>query len=415
MRTLLSLMLVAACGHLAAAAELTTPWERDSATTPRYAETVAWCRQLADAHPTVALTTFGRSPEERDLPLVIWDADGLRDPAAVHAAGRTVVLIQACIHAGESCGKDAGMTLVRDLAELGGPADLCVLFIPIFNVDGHERFGPYNRVNQNGPREMGWRVTAQNLNLNRDFLKADAPEMRAWLALWNAWSPHFLVDIHSTDGADYQYAISYGLELHGNLDAGLTGWLTGYLGAMEAAMAADGLPLVPYVSFRRWHDPRSGLESWVAGPRFSQGYAAVRNRPGLLIETHMLKPYPVRVAATRALLDHTLAYLAAGGPELQALAAAADRHATSSEFRAAPLPLRWAATDVSHPIPFLGMAYEAVASELSGGEWFRYHPDRPDTFLIDVFDEPAVAAAADVPEAYLVPPAWTEVVERLGL
>ncbi|MEZ4388606.1 MAG: M14 family zinc carboxypeptidase [Candidatus Krumholzibacteriia bacterium] len=263
MRTLLSLMLVAACGHLAAAAELTTPWDATpSATTPRYAETVAWCRQLADAHPTVALTTFGRSPEERDLPLVIWDADGLRDPAAVHAAGRTVVLIQACIHAGESCGKDAGMTLVRDLAELGGPADLCVLFIPIFNVDGHERFGPYNRVNQNGPREMGWRVTAQNLNLNRDFLKADAPEMRAWLALWNAWSPHFLVDIHSTDGADYQYAISYGLELHGNLDAGLTGWLTGYLGAMEAAMAADGLPLVPYVSFRRWHDPAA---AWRAG------------------------------------------------------------------------------------------------------------------------------------------------------
>lgn len=412
---LIALLLMGMLAGSAWAAEMVTPWELDPDSTPRYGETLDWCRRLADAHATVALTTFGTSPQGRGLPLVIWDAEGLTDPVAAHAAGRLVLLVQACIHAGESCGKDAGLTLVRDFAEQGGPDGLTLLFIPIFNVDGHERFGPYNRANQNGPREMGWRVTAQNLNLNRDFLKADAPEMQDWLRLWNRWSPDFLVDIHSTDGADYQYAITYGLELHGNLDAGLTGWLGRYLGAMEDAMAADGYPLAPYVAFRQWHDPRSGLRSWVADPRYSQGYAAVRNRPGLLIEAHMLKPYPVRVESTRLLLDHTIDDLVATRDELKRLIARADDLVASPAFRAEPLPLRWEATDRSRPMTFLGVEYEAVTSELSGGDYFVYHADRPDTFEVEHFDQPAVAATATVPEAYLVPPQWTDVVERLQL
>jgi hypothetical protein len=413
MKLMTAVLLVGAMVGLTGAAELMTPWELDPESTPRYGPTLDWCRQLADAHGTVTLTEFGTSPQGRSLPLVIWDADGLADPEAVQAADRLVLLVQACIHAGESCGKDAGLTLVRDLAEQGGPAGLTLLFIPIFNVDGHERFGPYHRANQDGPREMGWRTTAQNLNLNRDFLKADAPEMQAWLRLWNRWSPDFMVDIHSTDGADYQYAITYGLELHGNLEAGLTGWLDRYLVAMEQAMAADGYPLAPYVSFRRWHDPRSGLRSWVADPRYSQGYAAVRNRPALLIEAHMLKPYPVRVEATRRLLDHTIADLVATSAELKRLIARADAHTASAAFRAEPLPLRWQATDQSRPFTFLGVEYEVVTSELSGGEYFIYHADRPDTFEVASFDQPVVAASATVPEAYLVPPQWTEVVERL--
>ena len=117
------------------------------------------------------------------------------------------------------------MLLLRDLAV--DPvrrrllARVTLLFIPIFNVDGHERFSPYNRINQNGPEQMGWRTTAPNLNLNRDYLKADTPEMRAWLALYQAWLPDFFIDIHSTDGADYQYAVTYSVETHGNLEAGL--------------------------------------------------------------------------------------------------------------------------------------------------------------------------------------------------
>ena len=150
--------------------------------TPSYDETVAYCKQLDQASPFIQFTTFGTSPQGRKLPLLIIDGEGKFDPASARKSGKIVLLVQAGIHAGEIDGKDAGLMFFRDLAinQLFGamPKNLTILFIPIFNVDGHERFSPYNRINQDGPEEMGWRTTAQNLNLNRDYLKADAPKCR---------------------------------------------------------------------------------------------------------------------------------------------------------------------------------------------------------------------------------------------
>ncbi len=115
--------------------------------------------------------------------------------------------------------------LVRDMAITRTRSSLLdsaiVLFVPIFNVDGHERFGPFNRINQNGPEEMGWRVTARNLNLNRDYLKADAPEMRALLRLFAAWEPDLYIDCHVTDGIDFQYDVTYTTEMGPQIDAGV--------------------------------------------------------------------------------------------------------------------------------------------------------------------------------------------------
>jgi len=410
-------VLLALLAPCASAADLTTPWEAMGGNrTPRYDETVAYCRTLADAFPDqVRFTDFGTSPEGRALPLLVVDRGGRVQPAGRGGGddGRTVLLVQACIHAGESCGKDAGLVLLRDLLQDGGlPADLTILFIPIFNVDGHERFSPYSRVNQNGPEQMGWRATARNLNLNRDYVKADTVEMRAWLALWNRWRPDFLVDIHSTDGADYQYTVTIGLDRE-SLDPGLADWAEGYLDALETGMAADGWPLAPYISFRKWHDPRSGLKSWVAGPRFSQGYAAVRNRPGLLVETHMLKPYPERVRSTIALLERTVGYLQDQNATLRRLVREADGRTASAAFRAEPLALDWQMTGEAEPFTFLGVAYEEVASELSGGRYFRYHADRPETFTVDYYRQQEPSVSVRLPEAYLVPPAWADVVDRL--
>lgn len=397
-----------------------TPFERSDGTeTPRYDETMAWLQDLADASDLVRLTSFGISPQGRALPLVIVDGRGRFEPdRPADRSDRLVLLVEACIHAGESCGKDAGMLLLRDLADDPQRAverlgEVTLLFVPIFNVDGHERFSPYGRINQNGPREMGWRVNAQNLNLNRDFLKADTPEMQAWLAMWNAWEPDFFVDVHSTDGADYQYAITYGLELGGNLEAGLTGWVRDYRDGMQERMTADGYPLAPYVSFREWHDPRSGLRSWVAGPRFSQGYAALRNRPGLLIETHMLKDYATRVESTRLLLDHTLDWLNERGGQLRERIVAADAVTASAGFRARPFPLRFEATGQSEPFEFLGVEYEPMTSAITGGEYFRFS-DRPDTFTVAYFSHNVPSVTADLPAAYLVPAEWKSVLDRLA-
>ncbi|HKC66250.1 MAG TPA: M14 family zinc carboxypeptidase, partial [Pyrinomonadaceae bacterium] len=186
--------------------------------TPRYDETIAYSRKLADASPLIRYESFGKSGEGRDLPLLIAASGDTFTPQAVRRAGKVVLLIQACIHPGESDGKDAGLALLRDIAitktRTGLLDHVVILFIPIYNVDGHERFGPFNRLNQNGPAEMGWRATSTNLNLNRDYMKADAPETRAWLRLWTEWNPDLLIDCHVTDGADFQYNITYIYEHH---------------------------------------------------------------------------------------------------------------------------------------------------------------------------------------------------------
>ena len=161
--------------------------------------------------------------------------------------------------------------LLRDIVIDGKYQELLenitLLFIPIFNVDGNERFGPYNRINQNGPEEMGWRTNARNLNLNRDFLKADTKEMQHFLELWNHWQPDFYIDTHATNGGDYQYPMTYIIEIFGGMEQGLTDWCAqDFLPEWEQRMEASGYPSFPYVTYRNWHDPRSGLVSRTSPP-----------------------------------------------------------------------------------------------------------------------------------------------------
>jgi hypothetical protein len=279
--------------------------------TPRYEQTVEYCQRLDKASKWVKFTDFGISPQGRKLPLLIIDKDARFNPVNLDERKKAVILIEACIHAGESCGKDAGLTLLRDIIvdkKYGNVLDnVVILFIPIFNVDGHERFGPYNRINQIGPKEMGWRTTAQNLNLNRDFLKADAPEMKSWLKLFDVWLPDFLVDCHTTDGQDHQYAIAYAVANRQNMVAPVRAWLNEYyLPKIDSTMTKAGFPIVPYAGFKDSFNPDKGMMSWVAPPRFSHGYGAVQNRPFLLIEAHSLKTYKVRVDATYEMLLYTI-------------------------------------------------------------------------------------------------------------
>ncbi|MBK9470997.1 MAG: M14 family metallopeptidase [bacterium] len=397
-----------------------TPFEASSGRrTPRYDETVSWLRDLSAASPLLEYATFGTSPEGRALPLIVADlrgrftAEALADRGPDHA----VVLVQACIHAGESCGKDAGMLLLRDLAADPALADrlldhVTLLFIPIFNVDGHERFSAWGRINQNGPEEMGWRVNAANLNLNRDYLKADTVEMRAWLALWRAWLPDFFIDVHSTDGADYQYALTYSLETHGNLEAGLTAWTLRYEEDLKAALAAQGRPIFPYVMLKDWADPTSGLVTSAATPRFSQGYVALQNRPGLLVEAHMLKDYATRVEVVGRLLRHSLGWLSGEAKSLRAAVAAADAFTAGPGFRAAPLALDFALTDSVRTVDFLGVGASAQVGAVTGGRWFRFDGG-PQVLPMAMQDQLAPSVRARLPEAYLLPPAWGEAIERL--
>jgi hypothetical protein len=391
--------------------------------TPRYDETIAYCKKLDKASPWIRYTTFGKSAQGRDLPLVIASKGGVFaawETERAHKKGDIVVLVEAGIHSGEIEGKDAGLMLLRDIAIDKKYPELLdhvtILFIPIFNVDGHERFGPYNRINQNGPEEMGWRTTANSLNLNRDFLKIDAVETRAWLKLFNDWNPDFFIDCHTTDGADYQYAITYIVDIFGNLVPPLGDWARDvYLANVTTTMELAGYPMCPYVNLIEWPNPRSGMFSWVSTPRFSQGYVTIRNRPSILIETHQRKEYSVRVSATYEMVRQTIDLLGREREGLRKAIDMADAYSASPEFRGKPYPLRFR-TDRSDSVffEFRGVAYDTVKSDITGGNWYRFN-GKPETFTIPYFDKQKVVATADLPEAYIVPTEWASVIDRLAV
>jgi hypothetical protein len=389
--------------------------------TPRYSETIDFCKKLDKASALLHYNTFGISPQGRDLPLLIADKYGNFTPDAVRKSGNAVLLIQACIHAGESDGKDAGLMLLRDMVinKIGLQLldHVTILFIPILNTDGHERFGHYNRINQNGPDEMGWRTTAQNLNMNRDFVKADAPEMQAWLKLYNAWLPEFFVDCHVTDGADFQYTMTYALETKGNLEKDLSDWTSKVCETfLVDEMKKSGFPVFPYVQFRNWHDPRSGLTLGVAPPMLSQGYSAVQNRPGLLIETHMLKPYKVRVNSTYTMLVHTLELLNTEYRTLQNLVALADASTAGEKFRKEPFPVSFSESFAdSTKVEFLGFEYTIDTSDLTGGLWFKYDNKKPTNWQLIMYPNCKADKFVKLPEAYLIPPQCITVIERMKL
>ena len=388
--------------------------------TSRYEETMNFCTRLSDASSWVTFTSFGKSGQGNSLPLLIVDSQGLKTADEVRKSGKAVLLVEACIHPGECEGKDAGITLIRDIVinkKYPGLLDhLTLLFIPIFNVDGFTRFGPYNRINQNGPKEMGWRVNANNLNLNRDFLKAETPEMQAWLKLFNEWMPDFFIDSHTTDGADYQYVITYQMETFGNMDKGLTDWSKStFIPQMLGKMDEAGFPLFPYIEFRDWHNPKSGLESGVAPPMLSQGYTSLRNRPGLLIETHMLKPYQQRVSSTYQCILATMEILNEESAKLMSLVKRADDLVASPGFRAIDFPLQFQNDSKdSVMVDFKGFKYEEVVSELTGETWFKYGNEKV-TMKLPYFSDNKPSVLTKLPEAYIIPVEWNLVIEKLKL
>lgn len=400
---------------------LTFTEQTDFQQTPRYDETVRYCRRLAEASPWVEYQTFGTSPQGRPLPLLVVSKDGLFTPHAARESGKLVVFAQNCIHAGECAGKDASLMLVRDMAITKTRAELLdhVVFLvnPIFNVDGHERFGPYNRINQNGPDAMGWRVTSRNLNLNRDYTKADTVEMQAWLNLFNRWRPHLHFDNHSTDGGDWQYDLTYSAEMHEAAPPAISGWLSDrWWPTVTSALEADGHTPMTYFFRVDPKDPRKGIISGGFGPRYSTGYVSLRNRPSILVESHALKPYRTRVIGHYNLMLHSLELLnREPKPLLNAIREAERRTVAmgSTYKKDARLPIAIERTDEGEPFHFKGYAYQVEQSSVSGTTRIIYDNTKTGEFDTVWYHTTKVAREINPPLAYIVPAQWTEVIDRL--
>jgi hypothetical protein len=383
--------------------------------TGRYAEVVDLCPRFQAAWPdAVRCIEFGRTPEGRPMLALVASRSGALDPATAKARGVPVLLVQGGIHAGEIDGKDAGLLALREVLEgtaAKGALDKQVLvFVPVFNIDGHERFGAWNRPNQRGPEQMGWRTTAQNYNLNRDYLKADTPEMAAMLKLVGEWDPVAAIDLHVTDGAKFQHDVSIQVEpLHAG-DPALRAAGKAFSDAVMADLRAGGsLPLDIYPSFIDNDDPASGIADGVSPPRFSHGYFWLRNRFGMLVETHSWKDYPTRVRVTRNTVVSVLGQVATHGAEWLRLQHAADGRAAA--LAGQPVELEYTAGSHVRTIDFLGYAYTRTSSDVSGAPMTRYDESKPVVWKMPLYDEVKPSFVPVAPRAgYLVPAAQAELV-----
>ncbi len=285
-----------------------------------------------------------------------------------------------------------------------------VVFVPVFNIDGHERFGPNHRPNQRGPAAMGWRVTAQNQNLNRDYTKADTPEMIAMLRLLQAWDPILYADMHVTDGAKFQHDIAVmlqpstvGPEVLRAVGARISEQLLADL------TAAGNLPLWFYPAFDAGDVPASGISFGITPPRFSDGYWRLHNRFGVLVETHSWHEYKARVAATYTTLLSFVNQAARSGGQWLAAAKAAD--AETSALAGTLVTLAWKHTDEARTIDFLGYEYKRVPSDISGQLWTQYDETKPVVWKIPLRATLVPALQVEAPKAgYLVPAAYAAMI-----
>ena len=390
-----------------------------------YDETVRLCRLLEVGSRSVKVEMFARSGQGRDLPLVIVSKDRAFTPEAARATGKPVILIQNGIHAGEIEGKDAALMLVRDLAVLKQHEELLdsviVLVVPMLSPDGLERRSRYNRINQNGPDEMGWRHTAIGLNLNRDYTKLDSPELRGLIGnVYTQWWPELLVDDHTTDGADYRYDVTYAMNHGAGVPNALDRWMSEAIERnVMTSLTAKGHVVAPYLDFREDGDPRSGIVYGNSMARFSTGYAPTQSRAALLVETHMLKPYGVRVKATYDLLLSLLEELHARPRALQNAVRAAEAEAVARATQSDPVGriqiVSTTVSDKSAPFAWKGVATVWETSDITGGRVPRYSSTPWDT-TVTIRRETLADRSVRLPAGgYVVPQEWTEVIDRLAL
>ncbi|HMU39075.1 MAG TPA: M14 family zinc carboxypeptidase [Pseudomonadota bacterium] len=376
--------------------------------TGRYDEVLSLCERFAQRFDKqVRCETFGTTPQGRRMVALVASADGTFSPQDIAKKNRPVVLAQGCIHAGEVDGKDAGLGLLRNMlsGEIlpGVLSKLTFVLVPVFNVDGHERFAAHQRPNQRGPVETGWRVGAHNLNLNRDYAKAETPEMKAMLGLLKSFDPLLYVDLHVTDGADFQPDVAVQIEPRlGGPNALRAAGNELSQKVLDELRRGGHRPLDFYPNFVKKDDPSSGFVQEVPPPRFSTGYWPLRNRFAALVETHSYKPYDRRVKTTLDTLTALLRHVGERGKDFLTMAHEADR-ADASRPTGSKIVLSYATGPFRQEISFPGYAYKLEPSWISGGLKVSYDPQKPMVWKIPFFPTVVEKTLVRLPAGYVIP------------
>ena len=380
-------------------------------------EVLAFLTRLERLSPYLKLSFIGPSEEGRRIPVVVASKEKLFDPADRFKSAKPVVLVLNSIHAGEVDGTDATLMLLRDIA-LTNRLDLLdgvtLVTVVVYNVDGHARVSAYNRPNQNGPERMGFRTNARGLDLNRDFVKADARETRALLALADAWKPDLFVDNHVTDGADFQAALTVSYANEPVTPKPIGDWLKAVVPKALADVEREGVAAGgAYVDFLDARDPLKGFDSSIFSPRYATGYFPVRNVPSILVETHALKPFADRVRANELFLRALLARTGRAAKEL--LAAREVARSWARGMRAGSPVVVAAEGDPARPETIVLPTWEwtEAVSPVTGRPVVRYDASRKKTIRVPSLEHSRPTVTVPRPAAYLLPAGFSNVEERL--
>lgn len=416
MKILLTAILFLSANLLASGQKtMTTVFEQSKGTkTPTYFEIVNWWQQLDAQSGKVKMLTMGMSDAGFPLHLVVVASNGDYNFENIRKNNKRIILINNGIHPGEPDGIDASMLLARDIVSnrVYLPDNVVLAIIPVYNIGGCLNRSPFYRVDQNGPEEFGSRGNSQNLDLNRDFIKCDSREARAFAEIFHLTDPDVFVDNHVSNGADYQHVMTLLTTQHSKLGGIMGEYLNKtFEPAIYASMKEKGYDLVPYVSFGG-NTPDQGMTAYFDGPRYSSGYASLWHSFAFVPETHMLKPYEQRVMSTYQLMVSFIEFTSKNSARIKELRdKTKEAVKTQSEF-----PLSWSLNrEKFDEVMFKGYEAGRKPSNVSGQPRLYYDRNKPYEKKIRYFNFFDNKTIVQKPVAYVIPQGWWKVIELLKL
>lgn len=381
--------------------------------TGTYSEVIRFYKNLSATYPEISMQEMGLTDSGLPLHMVVFNTDTYFDFSEIKKSKR-ILLINNGIHPGESDGIDATMMLFRDLAQgtIKMPKHTVLVTIPIYNIGGSLNRNSGTRANQNGPKAYGFRGNARNYDLNRDFIKCDTDNAKSFAQIFHLVQPDVFIDNHVSNGADYQYTLTHLFTQHNKLGGTLGEYLNQeMMPLLEKKLADKEWDITPYVNVFN-QVPEVGFSQFMDYPRYSTGYTALWNVLGMMVETHMLKPYKQRVEGTYELMISMLEIIEENHEKIALL-----RKSSFYNFKeGTAYPLDWQidTTRIS-TLKFKGFEGKMITSEITGSQRLKYDRDKPFTkdVIYQNYFKPSIQVT--VPKAYVVPQGWHDVVELLKL
>ena len=384
--------------------------------TPEYHDVINYYKELSNVYSEISVFEMGETDAGLPLHLVVYNTDGKTQLNSIKNSTKNRVLINNGIHPGESDGIDASMLLLRDIVQNDSLKkqyqNTIISVIPVYNIGGSLNRNSHTRANQNGPTEYGFRGNTRNYDLNRDFVKQDTKNAEAFAEIFHTLDPDIFIDNHVSNGADYQYAITHLFTQHNKLGGALGDFIeTEMRPGLEQSMLQKKIPITPYVNV--WGGtPKQGWSQFYDSPRYSTGYTTLFNTFGMMVETHMLKPYKIRVEQTYELLLSMLDFAEDRSEDIKTI----RKNAIDEILKKKTYPIAFEIHHQKEPsiIQFRGYEGKIIDSKVTNGKRLTYDTSKPYSEPVNYYNEFRPTKETTIPKAYILRQGWRRVIERLN-